>query len=249
METIVITSAIGTPPFVINICDITSTYCCTVMTGVTSFPVTVTVPPQFIGATQVLVQVIDSCGYINYQVTPLVTPTPTPTLTPTPTVVYTDCDCYTFYNTTENELTCGLTDCLGNFIWSYSQPGVLLYFCGKNPTGDTGIDIVHGNPCIDNSCPTSLLPTPTPTPTVTSTSTPTPTHSQTPTLTLTPSSTLTPTPTPTVTSTLTPTPTPSQTPTSTLTPTPTPTTVSEFYLLQENGSYLLQENGGKIIIT
>ncbi len=168
METIVISSAIGTPPFTINICDVTNTYCCTVMTGVTSFPVVVNVPTQFTGTTQVLVQTIDSCGYINFQVTPLVTPTPTPTLTPSPTVVYTDCDCYTFYNTTASELSCEITDCEGNFIWSFIQPGILLYFCGKNPDADTGVTIYHGSPCVDNSCIGSTpLPTQTPTPTPT----------------------------------------------------------------------------------
>jgi hypothetical protein len=184
------------------------------MTGVTSFPVTVEIPSQFTGATQVLVQIIDSCGYINYQVTPLVTPTPTPTLTPTPTVVYTDCDCYTFYNTTTSELSCEITDCFGNFIWSFIQPGVLLYFCGKNPTGDTGVDIIHGSPCIDYSCSASIpIPTPTMTPTLSSTSTPTPTPSQT--------QTLTPTPTPT--------------------PTNIPELLQEdgYFLLQEDGGRII----------
>jgi hypothetical protein len=226
MQVVEITSLSGHSPFNISICDITLTYCYVVATGVVVVPPTLElqIPAQLEGAQQVIVKVVDSigCQEIILQSCPT-TPTPTPTITPTPTPTkIVVCNCLTFENTTSNTLYFYFTQCDDTILRGEIQSGTTLYYCGRLPSADVGIDVNIGDMCINNTCPDSVLtqtPTPTQTPTITSTQIPTPT--QTPTITLT--QTPTPTQTPTITLTQTPTPTLTPTNTSTNTPTITPT--------------------------
>jgi len=218
MQVVEITSLSGHSPFNISICDITLTYCYVVATNVVIVPPTLElqIPAQLEGVQQVIVKVVDSigCQEIILQSCPT-TPTPTPTITPTPTPTkIVVCNCLTFENTTSNTLSFYFTQCDDTILKGEIQSGTTLYYCGRLPSADVGIDVNIGNLCVNNTCPDSALtPTPTTTPTttpnLTSTSTPTPTP--------------TPTHTPTSTSTTTPTPTPTHTPTATSTTTPTPT--------------------------
>jgi hypothetical protein len=250
MQVIEITSLNGHSPFDISICDLTLTYCYVVATGVVSVPPTLllTIPIELYGANQVLVVVTDSIGcdeFILQSCPGTPTPTPTTTATPTPTMVVV-CNCISFENTTSGALNFSLTLCNNVVLNSVIQSGTILYYCGRLPSAEVGVNIIINEICIDNTCVPipSETPTPTPTstptntptitPTLTSTPTSTPTNTQTPTLTptntptLTSTPTLTPTNTPTLTSTptLTPTNTPTLTSTPTLTPTNTPTLTS-----------------------
>jgi len=227
MQVIEITSLSGHSPFNISICDITLTYCYVVATGVVSVPpiLELPIPVQLEGAQQIIVKVVDSigCQELLLQSCPG-TPTPTPTQTPTPTptnVII--CNCISFKNTTSGNLNFSYTQCDGTIFNGDVQSGTTLYYCGRLPSADVGVDITIYEVCFDNTCPDSVL-TPTPTPTQTSTPTPTPTQTSTPTTT--PTQTPTPTETPTSTPTETPTSTPTETPTSTPTPTPTQTPTS-----------------------
>ena len=222
MQVVEITSLSGHSPFNISICDITLTYCYVVATGVVVVPPTLElqIPTQLEGAQQVIVKVVDSigCQELILQSCPT-----TPTPTPTKIVV---CNCLTFENTTSNTLYFYFTQCDDTILKGEIQSGTTLYYCGRLPSADVGINVNIGNLCVNNTCPDSALtPTPTTTPTttpnLTSTSTPTPTP--------------TPTHTPTATSTTTPTPTPTHTPTATSTTTPTPTPTSAGLVLELYG--------------
>lgn len=216
MQVIEITSLTGHSPFNISICDITLTYCYVVATGVVSVPPTLqlTIPTQLEGANQVLVVVTDAIGCQEFilQTCPS-TPTPTPTITPTPTPTrIIICNCISFENTTSGTLKFGFTQCNGKIFNGDVQSGTTLYYCGRLPSADVGVNINISDICVDNTC-SDLVLTPTPTPTETPTNTPTST--------ITPTITNTPTITPT--NTVTPTETPTNTPTNTVTPTITPT--------------------------
>jgi hypothetical protein len=234
MQVIEITSLTGHSPYNISICDITLTYCYVVATGVVSVPPTLqlTIPTQLEGANQVLVVVTDAIGCQEFilQTCPT-TPTPTPTITPTPTPTrIIICNCISFENTTSGTLNFEYTQCDGKIFNGEVQSGTTLYYCGRLPSADAGVDINISDICIDNTC-SDLVLTPTPTPTPTETPTNTPTSTITPTITntptITPTNTVTPTETPTNTPTSTITPTitntPTITPTNTVTPTETPT--------------------------
>lgn len=234
MQVIEITSLTGHSPYNISICDITLTYCYVVATGVVSVPPTLqlNIPSQLDGANQVLVVVTDAIGCQEFilQTCPT-TPTPTPTISPTPTPTrIIICNCISFENTTSGTLNFEYTQCDGNIFNGEVQSGTTLYYCGRLPSADVGVNINISDICIDNTC-SDLVLTPTPTPTPTETPTNTPTSTITPTITntptITPTNTVTPTETPTntPTNTLTPTPTetPTNTPTNTPTLTPTPT--------------------------
>jgi len=236
MQVIEITSLTGHSPYNISICDITFTFCYVVATGVVSVPPTLqlTIPTQLEGANQVLVVVTDAIGCQEFilQTCPS-TPTPTPTITPTPTPTrIIICNCISFQNTTSGTLKFEFTQCNGKIFNGDVQSGTTLYYCGRLPSADVGVNINISDICVDNTCSDLVLtPTPTPTPTETPTNTPTstitPTITNTPTITptntVTPTETPTNTPTNTVTPTITPTETPTNTPTNTVTPTITPT--------------------------
>lgn len=67
---ITITQAFGTPPFFIEICDISGTPCYQIppLTGVfIPPPFTFSVPPQLSGSTEFKVKVIDSLGCQSFQ--------------------------------------------------------------------------------------------------------------------------------------------------------------------------------------
>jgi hypothetical protein len=236
MQVIEITSLSGHSPYNITICDITLTYCYVVATGVVVVPPTLqlTIPTQLEGANQVLVVVTDAIGCQEFilQTCPT-TPTPTPTITPTPTPTrIIICNCISFENTTSGTLNFEYTQCDGKIFNGEVQSGTTLYYCGRLPSADVGVNIIISDICVDNTCSNLVLtPTPTPTPTETPINTPTstitPTITNTPTITptntVTPTETPTNTPTNTVTPTITPTETPTNTPTNTVTPTITPT--------------------------
>ena len=220
MQVVEITSLTGHSPYNISICDVTLTYCYVVATGVVSVPPTLqlTIPSQLDGANQVLVVVTDAIGCQEFilQTCPA-TPTPTPTITPTPTPTrIIICNCISFQNTTSGTLNFEYTQCDDKIFNGEVQSGTTLYYCGRLPSADVGVNIIISDICIDNTCPDLVL-TPTPTPSITPTITPT----NTVTPTITPTNTVTPTITPT--NTVTPTETPTNTPTNTVTPTETPT--------------------------
>jgi hypothetical protein len=172
MQVIEITSLTGQSPYNISICDITLTYCYVVATGVISVPPTLqlTVPSLLEGDNQVLVVVTDSIGCEEFLLISCPgTPTPTPTLTPTPTTTRTViCNCISFDNTTSGNLNFSFTQCDGVVFNGSVQSGTTLYYCGRLPSADVGVNIQINDICIGNTC-TSLTQTPTPTPTLTPT--------------------------------------------------------------------------------
>lgn len=176
MQVIEITSLTGHSPYNVSICDITLTYCYVVATGVVSAPPTlqVTIPTQLEGANQVLVVVTDAigCQEFTLQTCPS-TPTPTPTITPTPTPTrIIICNCISFENTTAGTLKFEFTNCDGKIFNGAVESGTTLYYCGRLPSAETGVNIIIYDECFKNTCPDSVLtPTPTPTPTITPSST------------------------------------------------------------------------------
>ena len=172
MTIIDITGFTGAYPFTVVICDVTSTYCYTVATGIMSLPAVISVPPSLIGASQLLVKVIDnnSCEY--FTIYTCVTPTPKPTNTPTPTPsMIVNCNCITFVNNETIDLNFGLIQCNGIYLTSTIYAGTTLYYCGKLPFADPGVTVTIGPSCDISPClPVSPTPTPTLTPTPSSTS-------------------------------------------------------------------------------
>jgi len=171
MQVIEITSLNGHSPFDISICDLTLTYCYVVATGVVSVPPTLElpIPSQLEGASQVLVVVTDSIGCEEFllESCPL-PPTPTPTITPTPTpTMVIVCNCISFENTTSGTLNFSLTQCNGTILNGMVQSGTTLYYCGRLPSADIGVNVQISEICIDNTC----APIPTATPTATPTQT------------------------------------------------------------------------------
>jgi len=169
MQTIEITSATGTGPYDIYLCDITLTYCY-LISGSTNIPpnYTFTIPYNVInyfpppanlifeGSQQLIIKLVDSVGCEFFQVytcfTP--TPTPTPTLTPSPTPTST-CRCITFENYTGFTCNFSYVDCNSNNVYSTINSGTTLYYCGSLPTADYGVSITLGDVCVDNTCPST----------------------------------------------------------------------------------------------
>ena len=172
MQVVDIISLTGHSPYNISICDMTLTYCYVVATGVVSVPPTLSlnIPIELTGADKVLVVVTDSIGcqeFILQSCPP--TPTPTPTLTPTPTITRTViCSCISFENTTSGNLNFHFTQCDGLKFNGTVQSGTTLYYCGRLPSADVGVNIQVNQDCVSNAC-TSITPTPTQTPTLTQT--------------------------------------------------------------------------------
>ena len=171
MQVIQITSLTGHSPYDITICDITNTYCYSGVTGATSVPLTIDIPTELSGTTELLVVVTDSigCQEIQYHICgepiPSQTPTPTPTITPTNLT----CNCISIENPSGVTLNFGYTQCDGLPFYGPIYSATTLYVCGKDPYGDVGLNIsISTEICTGNVC---LGPTPTPT----TTPTPTPT--------------------------------------------------------------------------
>ena len=172
MQVIQINSLTGHSPYDITICDITNTYCYSGATGVTTAPLTIDIPTELLGTTELLVVVTDSigCEEIQYHVCATVpTPTPTPSFTPTPTPTNAICNCVSIENPSSVTLNFGYTLCDGSLFYGEIYSATTLFVCGSLPYGDTGLIInISSNVCINNECPG-----PTPTPTTTPTPTPT----------------------------------------------------------------------------
>jgi len=200
-----------TPPFSGVACDVYGNNCVYIGSG-TTFPITFSLPNQFITAPSLQLTIIDSSGCIISEIfnctinpTPTITPTasitPTPTITPTASITPTPTITETTTPTPTPTPTITPTESLT-----------------PTPTiTETPTNTPTPTPTI------SVSPTPGSSPTPTPTITETPTQTPTVTTTITPTMTETPTPTPTITETSTPTPTPTPTITETSTPTPTPT--------------------------
>jgi surface protein len=175
LHQLTISGVTGTPPYEVQVCDITNTTC-VIVTGSTIIPPTYTfdVPPPFVGTNSLLIKIIDSLGcevFQYYSCPPTPTPTPTPTLTPTPTPTYL-CYCITAINTTNNNGYFNYIDCNGNLQSSVFVPsGTTYYTCGIHPSSQINVKTTVGGFCDSNqSCPTpSCTPTPTNTPTPTPT--------------------------------------------------------------------------------
>ena len=159
-----LTSITGVPPYSIQICDLTRTYCYVVSTGTPTLPFYLNTPTQLSGAKELLVLITDSTGCEFFEVISCITPTPTPTLTPTPTTsMIIDCNCITFNNFTSEDGEIYYTRCDGDEINDIIYSSTTIYVCGKDATASSGITINVGLPCVNNTCP-NPSPTPTPTP-------------------------------------------------------------------------------------
>jgi hypothetical protein len=232
MQVIEIIDLCGIPPYTIEICDYTFTYCNVVSTGVTEVPVFVTIPDELQNTFQVIVKVTDVSGCTEFQYYSSFSPTPTPTPTLTPTSTPTsECRCIVFTNPEYVDLNFGYTQCDGSSFYGTCTSGTTYYACGSNPyVENTKLFVNIYGECINGSCPRNPFPTtPTPTPTITPTNTITPTY--------TPSNTVTPS----ITSTLTtPTPTKTVTKTPRVTNSPTPAPFFAYLFIEPNtGSTLI----------
>jgi len=144
----------GTPPYTISICDITKTFCYVVVTGNPPLPVNLPIPPQLVGSLELLVVIEDSlnCEYFEY-ISCVTTTTTSTSTTTTTTLPPSNCLCLTFKNTTLTNLNYGYKTCGGVVLTGIIFPGTTLYYCGTEPTGDIGVNISIGDPCINNTCP------------------------------------------------------------------------------------------------
>ena len=77
------------------------------------------------------------------------------------------CNCISFENTTSGSLNFNFTQCDGVLFYGTVQSGTTLYYCGRLPSADVGVNILINEVCIDNTC----APVPTATPTTTPTQT------------------------------------------------------------------------------
>jgi len=237
MQVIYVENLSGTPPFIINVCDVTLSYCYNVLDDVMSSEVSFNLPYQLNGVSNVIIQVIDSIGCEDIKIIscPTGTPTPTPTPTITPTNIDTNCLCILFDNQSANSIGIQYTDCNKVYISTFIGGNTLISVCGSNPTADSNkVNISISDPCIAGVCPpSSITLTPTPTPSITPTISITP--SITPTISFTPSNTptLSITPSITPTNTVTPTVTKTQTPTPTVTPSRTPPPMIAYLFIEE----------------
>lgn len=171
MQVIQITSLTGHSPYDITICDITNTYCYSGVTGATTAPLTIDIPTELLGTTELLVVVTDSigCQEIQYhncgEPLPSSTPTPTPTITPTNSI----CNCISIENPSGVTLNFGYTQCDGLPFYGPIYSATTLYVCGRLPYGDSGLIITISS----DICTGDVCPGPSPTPTTTPTPTPT----------------------------------------------------------------------------
>jgi len=159
MESVVIYSAEGTPPFQISLCDMTNTFCYIVGIDVTTFPVTLTVPPPLQNVNQMLVSIQDAYYCNTFQTLSFLTPTPTPTPTPTATPIISDCRCIVFDNSMNTlDYDFSLNLCNGSLLEGVIYSGTTLYYCGNSPSVEPEVGVTIGLPCSSATCPT---PTPT----------------------------------------------------------------------------------------
>jgi hypothetical protein len=173
MQVIQITSLTGHSPYDITICDITNTYCYSGATGVTTVPLTIEIPIELLGVTELLVVVTDSIGceeiQYHYCGESVPTPTPTQTKTPTPTPTNITCNCISIENSGITTLNFGFTQCDGLSFYGPIYSSTTLYVCGKLPYGDSGLiittssDVCSGNVCAKPTPTPTTTPTPTPT--------------------------------------------------------------------------------------
>ena len=159
MESVVIYSAEGTPPFQISLCDMTNTFCYIVGIDVTSFPVTLTVPPPLQNVNQMLVSIKDAYYCNTFQTLSFLTPTPTPTPTPTATPIISDCRCIVLDNSMNTlDYDFSLNLCNGSLLEGVIYSGTTLYYCGNSPSVEPEVGVTIGDSCSSGTCPT---PTPT----------------------------------------------------------------------------------------
>lgn len=164
MQTVVVTSAVGTPPFQISLCDVTNTYCYIVAVDVTTFPTTVNVPPAIQSANTLIIKIKDAYYCETLQTTTSLSPTPTPTPTITPSSYITNCNCIAFDNLSGTlDYYFSLTLCDGSELNSTVFSGTTVYYCGNSPSAEPEVNVVIGPVCVSGSCP-SPPPTYTPTP-------------------------------------------------------------------------------------
>jgi len=171
MQVIQITNLTGHSPYNITICDITNTYCYSGVTGATTAPLTINVPTQLLGTTELLVVVTDSigCQEIQYHSCGEFIPSQTPTTTPTPTPTNLTCNCISIKNPSGVTLNFGFTQCDGTSFYGPIYSATTLYVCGRLPYGDSGLiisissDICTGDVCAGPTPTPTTTPTPTPT--------------------------------------------------------------------------------------
>jgi hypothetical protein len=153
MISIELTSISGTPPYNISICDITKTFCYIVATGNPTLPVNLPIPVELMGVLELLVVIEDSLNCEYFEFISCVTTTTTSTTTTTTLPPPNNCLCLTFENNTLSNLNYSYKRCDGLVLPGIIFAGTTLYYCGSEPTGDVGVNISIGNPCVDNTCP------------------------------------------------------------------------------------------------
>jgi len=153
MISIELTNISGTPPYNISICDITKTFCYIVATGNPTLPVNLPIPVELMGVLELLVVIEDSLNCEYFEFISCVTTTTTSTTTTTTLPPPNNCLCLTFENNTLSNLNYSYKRCDGLVLPGIIFAGTTLYYCGSEPTGDVGVNISIGNPCVDNTCP------------------------------------------------------------------------------------------------
>jgi hypothetical protein len=147
MKVIRITSLSGSSPYNITICDTTNTNCYFGVSGATTVPLTINLPNELLGATEVLVTITDSIGCQKFQyhfcgepipsASPTNTPTNTKTPTPTPTNTITPTNTTTNTQTPTNTTTPTPTPTTvfqflpnGSYLLDYQDNSSSAYFYG-----------------------------------------------------------------------------------------------------------------------
>jgi hypothetical protein len=161
MNSLEITAITGTPPFDVYVCEYSNTYCYLTDSGVTSVPPTleIIIPEELTNVDELLVKIIDGDGCITFNRfdCPTTTTTTIPPTTTTTTTIPSNCYCLTFENTTVNSLNFSYVDCDGNSISSVIYGNSTLFYCGKDPLADDGVNITIGSDCVDNTCPSPTI--------------------------------------------------------------------------------------------
>jgi len=152
MQQIQITAATGTPPYDVYICDITLTTCL-LISGGTTIPPTIdyTLSGIFENVNPVIIKIVDSDGCEYFEILECTTTTTTSTSTTTTTTL-SNCSCLSFQNTGITTYNISFIDCEGSVFNGTIDEDTILYYCGSNPSGDTGVAIGIGSSCVGNTC-------------------------------------------------------------------------------------------------
>ena len=161
MQVIYLNNVTGTGPYDVYVCDETITYCFFVESGVSTFPLTINLPPFLQGVRTVIVKVIDSNGCELFYNIPCLLPTPsvtiTPSFTPTPTPTPTSnqqCFCIEFNNVGSGDnIGYEYKNCNGVLIIDVVPDGEIIQVCGSEPVSyNVKMSYTILGNCISGSC-------------------------------------------------------------------------------------------------